>query len=219
MLMQKATNNSIEMAVRSHLAWNPAISSKEIGIAVDGGVVSLTGRVPTYAEKIAAERAAQAVYGVTGVANDLDVQLVRGLSDTDLAKEAVRSLAQRVDVPDDKIKVAVKDGWITLSGSVDFGFQRKAAESALKYQTGVRGVTNDISVKAKASPHDVGTRIEEALRRSAEVDARRVVVETKDGTVTLRGNVRSWPEKREAEWAAWGSPGVSQVRNQINIVP
>ena len=128
-------------------------------------------------------------------------------------------LRVRALVPDDRVKITVKDGWISLSGNVEWGYQRTGAESAVKYLTGVKGVTNDIAVKAKPSTLDISHRIEEALRRSAELDARRIAVETKDGIVTLRGNVRSWPEKKEAEWAAWASPGVSRVRNEIGIVP
>jgi osmotically-inducible protein OsmY len=182
-------------------------------------VVTLTGFVGTYAEKVAAERATLRTYGVSAVANDIQVKPLFKKTDADIAAAALTALKERVDVPDERIKLTVQDGWITLEGTVDWYYQKNAAELAVKYLTGVKGVTDGIKVKPQVSTIEVKDKIEDALKRNAEVDARRISVQADDGKVTLRGNVRSWFEKDEAETAAWAAPGVTEVTNQIAVVP
>jgi osmotically-inducible protein OsmY len=205
--------------VERQLDWEPEVTSTKVGVGAEGGVVTLTGFVNTYAEKVAAERAAKRTYGVKAIANDLQVKPLFKKTDSEIATNAVKALESRVDVPDEKVKLTVKDGWVTLEGNVDWYYQKNAAELAVKYLTGVRGVTDDIKVRPQVSTTEVKEKIEEALKRNAEVDARRITVTTSDGKVTLWGNVRSWMEKDEAETAAWAAPGVTHVRNEIAVVP
>jgi osmotically-inducible protein OsmY len=197
------------------------VQPNEIGVSVKDSIVTLTGFVDSFSKKYNAERAAKRVYGVKAVVNDIEVKLPVSSerTDEDIARSAVNALASRVTVPKDKIKVTVRNGWITLEGEVEWGYQKDAAESAVRYLLGVKGVTNLITVKSKISAENVRAQIEEALRRTAELDARRISVESKIGTVVLRGTVRSWIEKEEAERAAWRAPGVTKVEDQIAVVP
>ena len=205
-------------AVMQQLEWEPEIFSKDIGVSAANGTVTLAGFVHSYFEKSAAERAAKRVYGVKAVANDIEV---KGLSRTDpeIARDVVEALRIDVTVPDEHIKVSISNGFVTLDGTVNWMFQKDAAESCAKKVKGVRGISNMILVKPKVSPTAVKTKIEDALRRNAEVDARRITVTAKDTTITLDGNVRSWFERDEAERAAWAAPGVTSVIDHIAIVP
>jgi osmotically-inducible protein OsmY len=183
--------------------------------------VTLSGFAPSYAEKLKAEQVAKRVHGVRGVANDIEVRLPgpHERTDTDIARAAVDALKWKTSVPGDQIKVSVTKGWVTLEGEVHWQFQKTGAYEAVHHLVGVRGVTNLINVKPHASASEVKARIEAAFRRSAEVDAERVRVETHNGKVTLRGEVRSWSERQEAERTAWAAPGVTQVENLIMITP
>ncbi len=203
--------------VVDELEWEPGIKSAGIGVAVTDGVVTLSGEVQNFHEKIEAERAALRVAGVKGMASEIEVHLPGGSrrSDVDLARAAVQLLEWNSSIPPDRIKVVVSKGWITLEGAVEWGHQRTAAEDAVRRLTGVLGIRNHVTVRPRPTSETIKTRIEDAFRRSAEVDARRVTVEIEGSAVTLRGNVRSWAERQEAERVAWASPGVSSVTNGL----
>jgi osmotically-inducible protein OsmY len=213
------TDLELKKSVESELNWEPSVNAAEIGVAVKDGVVTLTGRVESYWEKIAAERAATRVSGVKAIANELEIRLPTSSerTDEDIAQAAVRALDWYISVPSDRIKVKVSKGWITLEGSVDWQYQKTAAEEAVRNLIGVKGVLNHIEVRPQVSKVEVKSAIEAALRRSAEVDANRITVETAGDKVILRGTVRSWFEREEAERAAWRSPGVRSVDNRITI--
>ncbi len=211
----------IQRDVLDELAWEPSVNAAHIGVSVKDGIVALTGHVPSYAEKFAAELAARRVYGVKAIVNELEVKLPGSSTrtDEDIAADAVKALQSNVFVPADAIRVTVRDGWIILEGEVEWQYQRDAAENAVRLLAGVKGVSNLIEIKPRVSPAEVQRKIEDAIRRSAEMDARRVGVEVRDGEVVLRGTVRSWAEREEAERAAWAAPGVRRVEDQITVAP
>ena len=217
---QTRSDNSLRDDVLLELKWDPKISSaSDIAVAVKDGVVTLSGFVPSFWEKDAAEKAVKRVYGVRGIANDIEVKLFWQRTDPEIARAAVRELESHVSIPADRIKVTVKDGWVTLEGTVDWEYQKSLAESAMKKLKGVSGVTNKIQVTPKASEPEVKSKIEEALRRSAELDARRITVKIGGSTVNLYGSVSSWAERDEAERAAWSAPGTTMVENHILVNP
>ncbi len=215
------TDKEIQEAVLRELEWEPLVKSTEIGVAVKNGIVTLAGTVDSFAKKYNAERAAKRVNGVKAVVNDLEVKLPfdSERTDEDIAKAAVNALSYHTAVPSEQIKVTVSNGWITLEGNVEWNYQKEEAEDAVRYLTGVKGVSNLITVKPKVSPTEVRAKIEEALRRTAEVDAQHVTVEVQGNKVILRGTVHSWAEREAAERAAWRAPGVSQVENLIIVSP
>jgi osmotically-inducible protein OsmY len=205
--------------VLDELRWDPRVNEAEIGVAAKDGVVTLTGSVPTFAQKYAAEKVVERVTGVRAIADDLHVRpsgtFLR--NDTDIAHSAVNALAWDIEVPAEKITTKVESGWITLMGEVDWNYQKTAAERAVRYLGGVRGISNLIEVKPKVTPQEVKTKIEAALKRNAELDAKRITVETSGTKVTLKGNVRSWAERTDAERAAWSAPGVKEVDDRLMV--
>lgn len=218
------TDTELKQHVQNALDWEPSIDVSDIGVSVDEGVVTLRGNVGSYVEKVSADRVALRVYGVKAVANDLSVRLVSGYerTDTEIAQAAVAALRWNAGVPADRITVTVTNGWVTLNGTLEYYYQSAAAERAIRDLTGVKGVSNTIVLQAPATPintSDVTAKIEAAFRRSAEVDARRISVNARDGTVILSGNVHSWAERQEAERAAWAAPGVTQVDDRLAVVP
>jgi len=211
----------LQSDVLDELKWEPAVNAAHIGVSAKDGVISLNGHVSSYGEKYAAVQAAERVYGVKGVANELEVRLVGDTkrTDEDIAAACVSALEANYSVPDPKITAVVRDGWVTLDGEVEWRYQKDAAERSIRDLTGVKGVANNVKIKPRVSASDVKSKIDAALKRSAEIDARRIGVETRDGKVILHGNVRSWAEREEAQHAAWRAPGVTAVENDIRIAP
>lgn len=213
------TQFDLRRTVLDELEWEPSINADEIAVTVHDGIVTLTGFASTYAEKLKAEEVVKRVRGVRGIANDIEVRLggQHERTDTDIARAAVDVLKSRTSVPGDEIKVSVTKGWITLEGNVHWQFQKSAAYESVHHLAGVRGITNLITVKPLVQVGEIKSRIEAAFRRGAEVDSQKVKVETENGKVTLRGDVRSWSEREEAERTAWAAPGVTQVENLILV--
>jgi osmotically-inducible protein OsmY len=211
----------IKRDVEAELRWDPDINATDIAIAVKDGVVTLTGFVHSYMQKLQAERDAKRVAGVAGVANDIEIRIPTSSqrADPEIARDAVAALKQELPYSSEHIKVVVKDAWITLEGTVEWNYQRTRAADAVRRVRGIKGVSNLILLKPSVAPSEIKAKIEEAFRRSAEVDARHITVEATGGEVVLRGTVRSWAERQEAEHAAWRAPGVTKVDNRITIGP
>jgi osmotically-inducible protein OsmY len=217
------TNSTkLQHEVQEELEWEPSVDASHIGVAAtQPGVVTLTGTVVTYEEKVSAEKASKRVSGVRAVVNDIEVRPVGSMrrTDTDLAQGVLRALEWDIAVPHEKITARVDNGWVILEGEVALHFQRAAAENAVRRLSGVRGVTNQIQLEIRplAQPAEVKNRIQAAFRRSAEIDARGIQVDAKDSTIILRGKVRTWAEREEAERAAWGAPGVLAVKDELIV--
>ena len=213
------SDSQLQRDIFDEMRWDPQVGRAELGIAVKDGVVTLSGTVGTYSQKLAGERAAERVSGVKAVADDVQVHLQGSgkRTDTEIAHAAVNAFTWDTEVPNDKIIVKVDNGWITLDGSVPYRFQSDAAERAVRFLIGVKGVTNLIHVSPPVSTFEVKTKIEEAFKRSASIDSKQISVESLNGKITLKGTVRSWAERRDAERAAWSAPGVKEVEDRILV--
>ena len=214
-------DSELRRAVIAELEWDPSIDASGIAVAVKEGVVTLAGTVRSYAERLDVERGVKRLSGVRGIADELEVRLAGSSvrSDADIAQSVLSALRFNVAVPDDQLRVTVDRGWVRLEGEVEWQYQRGAAESSVRPVMGVKGVANDIVVKPRIKATDVKAEIEDAFARRARVDADKITVDANGDTVTLRGSVRTWIAKDEAEQAAWYAPGVASVHNEIVVNP
>ena len=214
-------NSDIERDVREELQWDPDLDATDIAISAKDGVVTLAGFVRSYTDKYEAEAAAKRVAGVVGVANDIEVRLpsVDERPDPEIARDAVAAIKSQLPISSERIKVVVKNGWVSLEGQVEWQYQKNTAENAVRRIKGVKGVSNLISLKPRAEPSEIKKKIVDAFRRSAEVDGNRIAVEAHGSEVVLKGTVRSWIEREEAERVAWSAPGVTKVEDRIVVAP
>jgi osmotically-inducible protein OsmY len=213
------TDSDLKKDVLDELLWDPLVPEARVGVAVNDGVVTLTGHLDTYAEKVAAKRAVERVSDVKAIALELDV-IPLGLhqhSDTEIAAAAEHVLIWNTSVPQDRVRVVVEKGWVTLSGELDWNFQRKAVERMIRPLKGVVGITDNIRLKVLPISVNLTGRIQDALTRQAAREARRIEILVDGSVVTLRGRVHSWAERNAAEGATWSAPGVSRVNNQLTI--
>jgi osmotically-inducible protein OsmY len=213
------TDAQLKADVTNELQWDPAVNATTVGVAVRNGVVTLTGHLQTYAEKFAVERAVQRVQGVRATALELDVKLAPGhqRSDTEIAQAVEAALHWHALVDAEKLRVKVERGWVTLSGELDWDYQRSAADKAVRQLMGVVGVSNGITLKPRTTPADVKQRIQEALKRQVSREAQHLEVLVSGGQVTLHGKVHSWAERAAAQGAVWAAPGVTQVVNHLAV--
>jgi osmotically-inducible protein OsmY len=215
------SDSEIERDVRDELKWDPDLDAEDIAVSVKNGVVTLAGFTRSYTDRLEAEIASKRVAGVLAVANDIEVRLpaIDQRPDPDIARDAVAALKSELPISYDRIKVIVKDGWVTLEGAVEWQYQKTTADTAVRKVKGVKGVTNVITVKPKVEPSELKRKIQDAYKRNAEVDANRITVEANGSEVVLKGTVRSWIEREEAERVAWSAPGITKVEDRIVVSP
>jgi osmotically-inducible protein OsmY len=212
------TDMELRRDVETELAWDPRVDASKIAVTAKNGVVTLTGEVRNLFERWEAEDTAKRVFGVIGIADDILVTLGDAKpNDTDLTERVLNALKWNASVPYDRLKPIVRDGWVTLEGKVHWYYQKEAAESAVRYLTGVRGVSNSITIDNPVEPQDVSRKITEALTRNARIDAQKISVKASGHTAILDGSVRSVAERDEAEMAAWSAPGVNLVENHLSV--
>ena len=214
------SDRTLKQAVEDELSWEPSINSGHIGVTAENGVVTLTGHVGSYIEKLNAERAARRVKGVRAIAQEIEIRLPneKKTSDDQIAKRALDIIAWDSTIPKDKLQIKVEGGFVTLSGQVDWHYQRTDAEFSVRKLEGIKGLSNQIQVKPRAQASDVKNLIESALKRNAELEAGSIKVSVLNGRVTLDGKVKAWYERELAERMAWSAPGVVSVEDHINIV-
>ena len=212
-------DSDVRRDVEDELRSDPDIDATDIAVAVKDGSVTLTGFVRSFRQRRRAEQDVKRLAGVVGIANNIEVRLsiIHRRPDSEIARDAVEAIKRDLSLSWEKIKAIVEDGWITLEGEVEWHYQRERAEEAVQGLRGIRGVTNKIEVRPRVPPMEIKRRIEQALRRSAELDASRISVEASGSEIILRGGVRSWAEREEADRAAWSAPGVTKVDNRIKI--
>ena len=213
------TDVELKKDVTAELSWDPLVPETRVGVSVREGVVTLTGHLDTYAQKVATRRAVERVSGVKAIAMELDVVPLgeHERSDTEIAAAVQHAVGWNTSIPKDRIKVTVEKGWVTLGGELDWDFQRRALERLVRPLKGVIGIIDNIALKPAIAPTDLSIRIQDALTRQAARDARLIEVTTEGGTVSLRGRVHSWAERSAAEGAAWSAPGVNRVNNHLTI--
>lgn len=212
-------DKQLRQDIIDELEYEPSIDARNIGVAVSDRVVTLTGHVSTYAERLAAERAVRRVSGVRAIAEEIEVRHPNDQkpADNEIAKRVADVLEWDSQVPRDTIQIKVQNGWVTLTGEVDWQYQRKAAEDDVRKLSGVTGVGNQISIKPGVDIPDIKSRIEQALKRSAEIEAKAIRVSVQDGKVTLEGRVHNWYERDAVETAAWSAPGVNSVEDRLIV--
>ena len=215
------TDTEIQKNVMEELKWDPIMQSAEIGAIVKDGIVTLVGYVDNYSQRLAAENAVKRVKDVRAVAIDIAISLPddQRRSDTDLAAAALNALKWSSFVPEDKIRLKVDGGWITMEGEVEWQFQKESAYSAVSDLIGVHGVINRINVRPNITPVIVKDVIKKALERSADIEADSINISTDGGRIVLKGKVRSWAERKEVERAVWATPGVIDVKDELIIAP
>ena len=213
------TDAQLKNDVVAELRWDPTVTSSDINVATHAGVVTLSGTVPHFAEKWAAERAVQRVEGVKAIAQELEVNLsgIHKRTDSEIAEAVVNALRWHVWVPS-HVQATVENGWVTLTGTVTWGFQRNSPADAVRCLSGVKGVVNNITLTPSVQPTAVKDEIEKALKRDAEIDAELIKVSADGGKVTLTGTVHSWDEREEAGSAVWNAPGVTAVENELVVL-
>ncbi len=213
------TDNEIQKDVIEQLKWEPFLNSSQIGVAVKNGIVTLSGQVDTFSKKILAEKTTKKVSGVKAIAEDIQVGISPSYkkSDTEIAEAVLNALKWHTMIPQEKIKVSVEEGNVKLEGDVEWEYQRSQAKTAIESLVGVRFITNLISVKAKITPYEIQQKITTSFQRSANIDAGKINVEVVGSKVILKGKVRSFAEKEDAENAAWSAPGVIAVESKLAI--
>ena len=213
------TDSQIQADVIQELKWDASVNHEHIGVAVSDGIVTLSGMVPTYIERSAAEAAAQRVAGVKAVVEKIDVKLPESYArtDQDIAKAVLSAFSWHVQIPERSLKVSIEDGWVTIDGEVEWDYQKSAIDNAVRNLFGVKGVFNNIVIKPKIQPEEIKAKIEEALRRSAQQEAEQIEVDVRGSSVTLRGNVHSFADLKMAKGAAWSAPGVTTVIDNLRI--
>ncbi len=214
------TDSQIQTDVMNEMSWDPKVTHENIGISVKDGITTLSGQVPSFFEKQAAEKAAKRVAGVKAVVEKIEVKVPfhHKRDDQDIAQAILTQFKWNVQVPDGLLKVSVEDGWVEVTGEVEWDYQRNAAQKSIRGLAGVKGISNNITLKSKnVEASLIKQRIEDAFKREAETDARRIAVDVKGDRVTLSGNVNSFAELEEARLAAWCSPGVSRVETNLHV--